>query len=61
MACGATPVIVDIDDSYNMCPKSLENSITEKTKMIIPVHMLGNPAKMNEINKIAKKNNIPCS
>lgn len=58
LACGATPIIVDIDDSYNMCPKSLENAITHKTKMIIPVHMLGNPAKMNEINKIAKKNNI---
>jgi len=55
---GATPVIVDVDDSYNMCPKALSQAVTPKTKLVIPVHMLGNPCDMVEINKIAKKNSI---
>jgi len=59
MACGAKPIIVDIDETYNMSPKSLEAAITEKTKLIIPVHMLGNFAEMDEINKIAKRYKIP--
>ena len=42
-----------------MDPKELEKSITNKTKLIIPVHMLGNPCEMQEINSIAKKHNIP--
>ena len=58
LACGATPVIVDIDDTYNMSPESLETAITVKTKAIVPVHMLGNPANMDAINEIAKKNNL---
>ena len=52
---GAKPIIVNIDKSLNMDPKDLEKNITKKTKVIIPVHMLGVPAKMNEIVKIAKK------
>tara|TARA_B100000989_G_scaffold68850_1_gene48009 strand:- start:28510 stop:29676 length:1167 start_codon:yes stop_codon:yes gene_type:complete len=55
LAIGATPVLVDIDETYNMCPISLENAITNRTKLIVPVHMLGNPARMNEIQKIADK------
>jgi 8-amino-3,8-dideoxy-alpha-D-manno-octulosonate transaminase len=58
LACGAIPVVVDINDTYNMDPVAFENAITEKTRMVIPVHMLGNPAEMNEINAIAKKHNI---
>lgn len=58
LACGAVPVVVDVNDTYNMDPAAFENAITEKTKMVIPVHMLGNPAEMNEINAIAKKHNI---
>ncbi len=59
LAIGAVPVIVDVDDTYNMDPKLLENAITEKTKLIVPVHMLGNPASMDEILAIGRKNNIP--
>jgi len=40
---GATPVILDVDDTYNMDPNLLEQAISSKTKLIIPVHMLGNP------------------
>ena len=59
LAIGAKPVIVDIDDTYNMDISDLENAITEKTKLIVPVHMLGNPCKMDEIMNISKKYNIP--
>ena len=39
--CGAKPVIVNIDETYNMCPIELKKAINRKTKVIIPVHMLG--------------------
>lgn len=55
---GARPVIVDIDKTLNMCPKSFEAAITEKTKVVIPVHMLGVTAQMDEIVTIARRNNI---
>lgn len=52
----AIPVFVDIDPrTYNMDPKKLEAAITEKTKAIIPVHIQGLPADMDEIMAIAKK------
>ena len=55
---GAVPVIVDIDKTLNMCPKSFEDAITDKTKVVIPVHMLGVTAQMDKIVSIAKKNDI---
>lgn len=55
---GATPVIVDIDESLNMAPESLEKAITNITKAIIPVHMMGAPAEMHRIMAIARKNNL---
>ena len=38
---GAKPIFINIDETLNMDPNELENVITEKTKAIIPVHMLG--------------------
>ena len=52
------PVITEIDDTLNMDPKDLEKKITKNTKAIIVVHMLGTPARLKEIKKIAKKNKI---
>ena len=52
---GAIPIITNVDKSLNMSPIDLKKLITKKTKAIIPVHMLGVPAEMDEINKIAKK------
>lgn len=54
----AIPVIVDVDESLNMHPESLEQAITKKTKAIIPVHMMGAPAAMDEIMAIANKYNL---
>lgn len=56
---GAIPIITEIDKSLNMDPIDLEKKISNKTKAIIPVHMLGCPAKMDEIMNIAKKYNLP--
>ena len=53
---GAKPVFVDIDPlTYNMDPEFLKKSITSKTKAVIPVHLYGHPAPMEEILAIARK------
>jgi dTDP-4-amino-4,6-dideoxygalactose transaminase len=53
--CGARPVFVDIDEqTYNMNPDLLENTITPQTKAIIPVHLFGQMADMDPIMEIAK-------
>jgi len=57
--CGAKPVFVDIDpETMNINPELLEKNITENTKAIIPVHLFGNPCKMDEIKQIADKYNL---
>ena len=56
---GATPVLVDIDpQSYNIDPAVIEAAITPRTKAIIPVHLFGNPAPMDEIMEIAARHNL---
>ena len=56
---GAKPVFVDIEDeTYNIDPQKLEEVITDRTKAIIPVHLYGQPANMDEIVSIARKHNI---
>ena len=56
---GATPVPVEPDElTYNIDPKKIEASITKKTKAIMPVHLYGQPADMDEINAIASKYGI---
>ncbi len=56
---GATPVFVDIDEkTYNLDSNKIEEKITSKTKAIIPVSLYGQPADMEEINKIAQKHNL---
>ena len=54
----AVPVLAEIDDSMTIDPTKIEALITPKTKAIMPVHMLGNPCKMDEIMEIAKKHNL---
>ena len=56
---GAKPILVDVDESMNMNPSLLESVITSKTRAILPVHLTGKPAKIEEICKISKKYNIP--
>ena len=53
-----TPVFCDINDSYLIDVDQIKDKITEKTNGIMPVHLYGHPADMDEINEIAKKNNL---
>lgn len=56
---GATPVFVDAEpDTLNIDVSLIEKKITKKTKAIIPVHIFGHPANMEEINKLARKHNL---
>ena len=56
---GAKVVTADInEDSLCISPTAIENAITSKTKAIIPVHLYGHPAQMQEINDIGKKYNL---
>lgn len=55
---GAKPVFVDIRKDMNIDPNKIESAITPSTKAIIPVHLTGRPAPMDEINRIAKKYNL---
>jgi dTDP-4-amino-4,6-dideoxygalactose transaminase len=58
-AVGAIPVFVDVEkDTFNIDPAKIEEKITEKTKAIVPVHIFGQSAKMDEINEIAKKHGL---
>ncbi len=58
LAVGATPIITEVNDTLNMCHEDLKKKITKKTKVIMPVHMLGVACEIDKINKIAKKNKI---
>ncbi|QWD46245.1 DegT/DnrJ/EryC1/StrS family aminotransferase [Polynucleobacter paneuropaeus] len=55
---GATPVCTQVDLSLNMDPDDLISKITSKTKAVIVVHMLGVPAKLEQISKICSNRNI---
>ena len=55
---GATPVFVDVLDDYNIDPQMILKAITKKTKAIIPVHLTGRMADMDQIMQIANENNI---
>ena len=55
---GAIPVVVEVDQTCTIDPVDIEKKITENTKAIIPVHMVGFPCKMDKIMEIAKKYNL---
>jgi len=55
---GAKIVFCDVGNDMNIDPKKIENLITKKTKVIIPVHLTGRICDMNTITKICKKYKI---
>ncbi len=56
---GATPVLVDCDDSFCMDVNQVEAAITENTKAIMPVQLTGEVTDMTALMKIAEKHNLP--
>lgn len=56
---GARPVFADVDPTTGLIdPKQIKKHITNKTKAIIPVHLFGQAADMDEINQLAKEANL---
>ncbi|MFD2564201.1 DegT/DnrJ/EryC1/StrS family aminotransferase [Aquimarina rubra] len=54
-----TPVLVDVEpDSFNIDPEAIKKAITPNTKAIVPVHLFGQAANMDEIMAIAKEHNL---
>jgi dTDP-4-amino-4,6-dideoxygalactose transaminase len=57
--CGATPVPVEPDNAtYNIDPTLIEAAITPRAKVILPVHLYGQPVDMDPILAIARKHNL---
>jgi dTDP-4-amino-4,6-dideoxygalactose transaminase len=56
---GARPVFVDIDPrTFNIDPGGIAGAVTSKTRAIMPVHLYGQVAEMDEISTIAEKHNL---
>ncbi len=54
-----TPVLVDVEpDTFNISPDAIRKAITPNTKAIVPVHLFGQPADMDEIMEIAREHNL---
>ena len=59
LALGAKPVIADVDsETWCLCPKSVAQKISDKTKAIVPVHIYGNACNMKEVMALAEKHGI---
>ncbi|MGN0416171.1 MAG: UDP-4-amino-4,6-dideoxy-N-acetyl-beta-L-altrosamine transaminase [Agathobacter sp.] len=57
--CGGTPVFADVDSrTYNIDPVDIERKITLRTKVIIAVHLAGQPCDMEAIHKIAREHHL---
>lgn len=57
--CGATPVLVDINsDTYTLDPDQIASVISPRTKAILPVHLYGHPADMDQIVSLADEHNL---
>ncbi len=57
--CGATPVPVEpVEATYNLDPSRIEAAITARTKVILPVHLYGQPADLDPILAIARKHGL---
>jgi dTDP-4-amino-4,6-dideoxygalactose transaminase len=58
LAVGGIPVLTETDESLTMDPGDLDKKITGRTRVIMPVHMLGNPSDMESIMAIARRRKL---
>jgi len=58
VASGAKPIFVDVLDDYTINPELIEDAITSKTRVLMPVHYAGHPADMLKIMAIAEKHDL---
>ncbi len=58
LALGAVPILVDVDDTLTLNPKAVENAITQRTKVVMPVHMCGSMADLKALKSICEKHNL---
>jgi len=59
LQAGFNPVFVDVDrGTLNIDPLKIESAITRKTRAIMPVHLMGKPAPMDEIKRIARRHKL---
>ncbi|OPZ93952.1 MAG: UDP-4-amino-4-deoxy-L-arabinose--oxoglutarate aminotransferase [candidate division TA06 bacterium ADurb.Bin417] len=54
----AIPVLCEVDESLTMDPADVEARITPRTRAILPVHMLGNPCRMDRLMELARKHKL---
>src|SRR5579859_3327704 len=55
---GALPVLAEVDATFNLDPADVEARITPRTRAIMAVHMLGNPARLDELQAIAERHGV---
>jgi dTDP-4-amino-4,6-dideoxygalactose transaminase len=57
---GAKPVFVDVDaETFTMDPQRLEEAITPRTRLLLPVHLYGHPADMTAIGEVGRRHGLP--
>ncbi len=58
LACGAIPVLAEVDETLALDPKDIERHLSPRTKAIMPVHMLGLPCDMDALTAVARKHGL---
>ncbi len=58
LSVGAIPVLVDIDDTLTLDPEAVAHAITSRTRAVMPVHMCGSMANMDELKAICGKHHL---
>lgn len=58
LAIGAVPILVDVDDTLALSPTAVENAITERTRVVMPVHMCGSMADLKALKAICDKHDL---
>ena len=58
LSVGATPVLVDVDDTLTLAPEAVKAAITPRTKAVMPVHMCGSMADMDALEEICRTHKL---